>query len=326
MKALPPEFNQPISLDDEMTAVVDFLVLTWDFDTLQYAPPEPPRSALTSLVQRAIQSGYNALPSALDQHSSFMALHDARDAREEALMDQGGLGQDYPLHDGLCATYKMLSSGHFEIYQASDKARYNQLETKLNQLKQEVHAHFKGLSTIFPNDYARFTQNYREGQGMDTFDETSQAEKFHGHDCSSAGAGDLSYRLSLPQVAYDDLEQGRSPEDVLLNVLFAQGLKLRQYNNTVSFLRELSAFADNNQPFSYTLHEPTASQPMLSQLWSNVDPEEIKGFEPLTDEAIERMEANKAKWDALSPEEQVQRRKAVAEKIIAELKAEEPQP
>lgn len=173
-----------------------------------------------------------------------------------------------------------------------------------------------GLAGLFPLGYAEFTQNYRDYAGMSDLDETHLTDQFDGHDASSAGAMELPIRLSLPHVAYDDHAQGRPPEEVLLNTIFSQGLGLRTYNNTVEFLRELSTFANPDQPFAINLHVPGMTLPRMAHLWDAVDSDSLARFEPLTEESAAHMRAKKAEFDALSPEEKAKRQKASAARIL----------
>jgi flagellar basal body rod protein FlgB len=324
MKSLPKNGSEKIDVESEIKAVTDFLRATWDIEQLKECSSESNENALDSLVKSALLTGYNALPQSLMQGGLMSIIRDLKSDREDQLESMQGWGSEFPLHDGLMASYRLLAEACVFLPDCYSDENLKILDSALSSLRKTASESFKGLSVIFPKGYEDFTPGYGQYDSMSESDIDAHASQFQGHDASTAGAGDLPFRLSLTQIAYDDHEQGRPPETVLLNVLFQQGLILRRHNNTVDLKQELSSFADNAQPFSLSLHTLRSNESMLNHVWSHVDHDDVDGFEPMTEAKADDMRAKKAKWDALNPEEQTERRKSTMEAIVQRLKLEEP--
>lgn len=317
MERLPKDFSKLISIDSEIHHVVAFVRAAWDTDRLFEIQSSGHVDPLEALVRKSVMAGYNSLPTMVDHYSAEQVLKQQESTRRDALAKQPGWGAEFPDHDGLIATYRLLRNAFQEQYRTAYETKVAAFDSHLSALKTEVEAEFRGLLSVFPNDYAHFTQGYRDFDGMAGLDPDVQANLFHGHDCSIPRSDNLSMQLSMPHVAYNDLVQGRSPDSVLVSTLFHQGAHLREYNNTVSLLPHLARIADNDQGFSGTLHSPVSNDEVLQYTWRLVD---HHSFSSLTQQTVDTMRAKKTEWEALTPEEKSSRRALAAKDIISNMK------
>lgn len=283
MKSLSKSFQDRVDTGAEIQAITNFLAATWDLDALSSAAPDSDKSAVESLVEGAFLAGYTALPDNLVHPAVSTALLSASEKRETALEPQPGRGQDFPMFDGIAQGYKLLLKACLREQQTRSSSIDKVLGERLSDLEYQVNNEFSGASEIFPKGYEAFTADYHEQKGILDLDEASLKDLFDGHDTTFSMANELPIRLSLPHIAFDDLDQGRPPMKMLLMTLFAQGSELRAYNNTVQFLGELSRHVDNDQPYAESLPVPDASCPALSSLWDKIPEASIEKFSPMTE-------------------------------------------
>lgn len=316
MKPFDKAFTHRIQPETEILAICSFLQATWGVESLQRRVPDGKPNAIESLVSEVFMSGYEALPDAFNYLEAYGLLGNLHKNRKKTLSNLGGLGSEFPNGDGLKVAYRGLCEAVSEILMSGSTNSYVTYDKLIRRLLADLKSDYLGCEKLLPKGYEDFTRNYRDYAGMDTLDKGAQESLYEGHSISVKGAPELPVGLSLPHVAYDDLAQGRPPEELLISKIFAQGQKIREYNNTVTLKQELAHFADHESPFSASLIVPNAGQPMLYLLWQQHVSDSVKTFEPLTGEYIQAKLAAKAAFMAKPPVEQARQRRESVKRIL----------
>lgn len=94
-------------------------------------------------------------------------------------------------------------------------------EELLNFLKK----HWDGLDKVKPKGYDKFLKKYCDFDGMEEWEDNEkghQEDEFKGFDDGDDGFNFVRM-VSLPQVAYDDTCQGRSPIQMLISSCISYG-------------------------------------------------------------------------------------------------------
>jgi hypothetical protein len=129
---------------------------------------------------------------------------------------------------------------------------------KLKDLKSDMHFNFgtelkallKYLATSWdisaqPKGYAKYKKNYKDFQDMEEQDEKALLKSFDGHDSTGTLSGSFPLRVSMPQVAYDDVDQGCKPLETLLGAVLGHGIHIGER------LAALDSRSDANSRLNY---------------------------------------------------------------------------
>jgi len=115
---------------------------------------------------------------------------------------------------------------------------------------QEVEALLKYLeptweTNVKPKGYAAYRKNYKDFQDMEELDEEALLKSFEGHDSAGTLSSPFPVRVSLPQVAYDDVCQGRKPLETLIGAVLGHGIHIGER------LAALNKMSEANTRLSY---------------------------------------------------------------------------
>jgi hypothetical protein len=92
---------------------------------------------------------------------------------------------------------------------------------------------------VAPKGYKAFTADYEEYDGMEEVDHNAIKKAFKGFDDETAGSPSFPFKIAMPNVAYDDKEQGRNPLRCLIGAVLGYGMaigKARGVHKTTDIL------------------------------------------------------------------------------------------
>lgn len=319
MIPLARDYDTLIDPKAEIQAICRYLEATWDLESLKKTEGDLTQAPLESLVTSAFMHAHDTLKDAIDFGEAGKLVQEHQAAREEALEAMGGWGAEFPRRDGLHAAQWALYIGCIDASMDSTASVNIAYDKGIQSLLTLLSSTYAGHEQLYPKGYPEFTQNYREQQGMLDIDEPALEALFDGHEVPRVGSPQLPVRLALPHVAYDDLDQGRPPEEMLIRQIFAQGHKVREHNNLVALKQELNAWSQPERTFATELSAPDIDTPMLKRLWDEHVDDRSKAFVPLTEDEVDKKRAAQAEFDALPPEEQNRRRQASVKAILGRL-------
>lgn len=96
-------------------------------------------------------------------------------------------------------------------------------EKQVNYLLKYIKKHWNVRAV--PKGYKEFCENYTDYQGMEEMDWDKIMSEFEGFEDSSAVSYPFPGKVSLPHVAYDDINQGRKPLETLFGAIFGYGMR-----------------------------------------------------------------------------------------------------
>ncbi len=190
-------------------------------------------------------------------------------------------------------------------------------ERQAKRVAEDIQRAFPWATDIKPNGWELMRTDYTDYRGMTDWDDKTSRADFEGHEFA-VRALDLVSATALPNVMYDDVNQGRRPTYTFVSAIFSHCLSLTEHNNTVGMLQEIQRLQLEELPSEVIFeHGIRWNHP----LWRALD------------NSIQTMEADRAKTynraayeaelsavtKAMSDEE----KRTVVAQMIAEIKAEE---
>ena len=101
------------------------------------------------------------------------------------------------------------------------------------------------IKKLKPQGWLKLARNYNEYDGMEDFDQEAVDEKFKGIDSGGATSGGFTVRTSLPQVMYDDKEQGRKPFHTLVGAIIGHAYEVSRRNTTFEMIDDLNNLTEH---------------------------------------------------------------------------------
>lgn len=311
--------NAPIDIDGEIKAITRYLEKHWDTSGLTIISGDPSGTPAEQLVATVVNKGRETGHAGIDLSMGVAIGKKMNDRRLHVRLMEGPESK-FPESDGYFFLMNNLTLALMNFQTASGRGEVpgviSNLEKSCNASLDDLSSQFKGLDTLKPKGYVEFTENYVEYDGMDTLDQEALGKDFDGHDFSGAGGFPLPEALSLPCIAYDDLDQGRDPLSVLLMRLFHQGVKIREYNNTHELKLELEALGDSSQAFINQKLTPGPDQPNIRRLLNHANQRLDNSYQPMTEEMIQDKDRKNDEFEALSDDEKRARKVKNIESIL----------
>lgn len=218
-----------------------------------------------------------------------------------------------------------LNITHYREAALSQRGRWD-FSKRASECFSEVSCQFPAIFWASPKGYDAYQKKWIEASQSPVIN-TQDGEGFAGADTSGAGTLGFATRMQLASLFYDDTEQGQRPYRVLVSALYSHGLRLVEHNNTVQCLNDLKQLEpitrtqglyirleDAMQGIAFT--SPLAFAFTLGDLLSAPP---VEKFEVALDRVRRQSEANAE----LSSAEREQSRKALAQRLVGEIRAEE---
>lgn len=181
------------------------------------------------------------------------------------------------------------------------------------------------IKKLKPLGWSKLSKNYSEYDGMEEYDQEAIDKKFNGINSGGVASGGFTVRTSLPQVMYDDKEQGRKPFHTLVGAIIGHAYAVSKRNTTLEMIDDINKITQHySQPqfFEKIILDIDTSQfvknKTLKALFAIMDKEAISQEE--FDKIIKDSKEANQKFEALSPEDkkiELENRKKEFSKIMA---------
>ena len=103
------------------------------------------------------------------------------------------------------------------------------------------------ICKVAPKGYKAFVTDYNEYDGMEDIDNDAITKAFKGYDDVSACSPSFPFKISMPNVAYNDKEQGSNPLRSLIAAILGYGMaigKAREIHQTTKILSKFQRVVD----------------------------------------------------------------------------------
>jgi len=322
MKKADQSYHRKIDCGTEIDAVSDWLRSYWDTDGIGLSSDsseDPVRQLVSCVFNKAHEDSFAGIAllnvgiiigEKANERRAF--LRTLKEPESEHLHSDGLM---FLVDNMFFAQMNFSSAVNDKIAEGVITDIVRQSQAGLKDVLKDI----EGLKTLKPKDYDAFTQNYTEYKGMAGLDEDAINAEFAGHHFPGAISMPLPMSLSLPHIAYDDIEQGRSPLSCLLLGIYYQGFKTREHNNTCELVAEIDELGSMEQPFINRKLEPGPDQFQMNRFMEFKSESIDQSYEPMTEEIVRAKARKKAEYDALSDEEKSRRKAAAYEEILKTL-------
>lgn len=125
----------------------------------------------------------------------------------------------------------------------------------------------KQFINLLPKNYSSFIEDYESFKNMDNLNKKIELKIFEGTVIQRNLGLELPIRLNICHVAYDDIDQGRKPLEVLCNTLLYHFGSIIMHNNTFDLIQEVSLI-DIKSPINFTFKGYVSEY--LSSLYPNL--------------------------------------------------------
>ena len=214
--------DKNVSIEQEAEAIVDFVNKTWTpIDNLDHIV-----NSIITVVKhdvRALFDGYM-----ISEHAR--KLEDLRKEKISAAFPPGIKQIRACLYDDCCHLLSEISSYANRVREESlNRVREESLNidgewyftNKTSPLHKKLITEFPILEQARPLGWDALSENYKDFDGQEKYDPTSDLNLFKGSNIQSRGAPDITGRIALPYVMYDDKCQGRNPSYTLVSSIYA---------------------------------------------------------------------------------------------------------
>lgn len=307
-----PDPTQPIDADAEVLAIAEYLAPRWDGIEGDLKPVVRRIHAEAKRLARgwfASTTVFFPLAEQVKLRRSVLELS-LKSTREREI------GPDYD-----CVS-RQLTSMLLGLDRLRDAALSMETEGLWDYERQarrvagDVQRAFPWTTDIKPNGWEQMRRDYSDYQGMNDWDAKTSRAEFEGHEFA-VRAPDLVSATALPNVMYDDVNQGRSAAYTFVSAIFSHCLSLTEHNNTVGMLQELEALQLDELPCEVLFAHPLKwEHPIWIAMHKALRVIERDQNANLTAEAYATQ--LKAERQPVSPEQ----RKVIADKLISEILAE----
>lgn len=203
---------------------------------------------------------------------------------------------------------KFLKIGYKSIFTPSSlNFNYSDIDKYLNSILKEYPEYKK----MKPLGWDELKKVYSEYMGMEEYNSKKDSKDFKGHEVND-GERTFPLNISLANVMYDELEQGRNRTHELLNYVLIHATNCKKHNNDVILQKELEKVDkyfrsfEKDFPFDVSFKGVTTNKFLLQVF------DEVKG-DFLTKEAYEEKKKQKEDYDNLPQEEKDERKRSAAE-------------
>jgi hypothetical protein len=282
-----------INLNEEVSCVVKFIRATWENTELL----EGLDNFVKDIFAEGIKDGRNWVDYFSDRN-----LDEERAVHLEKINME-----DF---DYLDSSYRFL----IESFNFTSKIKNQALKdfdfttntAKLVKLMKEKYTIPRNLQPIGWNS---FKKGYVEYDGMAEFDHNKNDDLFLGHNSTGAGSYPFHARISLPQVMYDEQEQGRNRLYTLVGSIYAHALFCIEQNNSHGFAKDYNELAEKLiiSDFSFKKFSLESTNRFLVAAYKNTAMDtaiDQADFDRQCDGIREHKAKKKAEWDSKSKVEQ----------------------
>ena len=120
---------------------------------------------------------------------------------------------------------------------------------------------------LIPLNYKKYIKNYESFQDQENLNIKNELKMFEGIVIQRNASFELPIRLNICHVAYDDIEQGRKPLEVLCNTVLYHFGSIIMHNNTIDLMKEVSSI-DTKLPMNFEFKGKTSEY--LSSVYPNL--------------------------------------------------------
>lgn len=281
MKQPTPDLN----LDEELTAIADFLRLTWtQIDNLE--------SVLARIRAAALRAGRLWIDDTMmGNHARGLVKR-----RKNCLEAQGV--SDLASHSFDALTHYLEAwwlKATFLRQTAVDLDGQWNYSASVTALLAELRGEFPLIEKAQPLGYADSVKAYRAGVHGDT-DAGPDYEQFTGTKVEGVLSGDFVERTYLPSVTFWTVTQAYTPDEILVGAVFSHFLLLKGYLNSVEICKAIDILVPSiDGPIVFELDVSTDC-PLLNALNSTIDA-------PAGEQAYRQYLADKSYYDSLTAEQ-----------------------
>lgn len=127
----------------------------------------------------------------------------------------------------------------------------------------------KSFEKLMPLNYKEYIEDYESFKDQENLNIKNELKIFKGVVIQRNASFELPIRLNICHVAYDDIDQGRKPLEVLCNTLLYHFGSIIMHNNTIDLMKEVS-LVDTKLPLNFEF------KGKVSEYLSNVYPNLVK--------------------------------------------------
>lgn len=304
------ETKELIPLMAQSEPLQTFLKKFWSFDGLQLKHGSQFSDPVEAIVVTTLKAGEKDATYWLDAYS--LSVDEKLDARKEFLSKDYS---DFIYYDDNYHFLDRLASNAFTHGRNTVDIEGNDwlFDQRAKKVLNEVQQLFEGdeFQYVAPMDYQQRREDCKWSK-----DYPLVKDAYTGFGVKDP----INDGLQINAVLYDDVEQGRSPPETLVSIIFGYALYIRQHNNTVIFQSEVDAI-DTQQKFTSGGEWKAPTTYWISTLDQYNEGKEA--WPKLTQEIVDAFHDAKEKQEKLSPEDMETEQKALADEILSEIMADE---
>lgn len=299
------EITVDMDMDDEVTAIVDFVNQKW-------SPIPDLKGLITRVRDQALFDG-RAWFNEGEFTLRLMDMSTQRVKMLEEILDDPAEKSQVLLYDNVRHAIDQIRSSAKIMREAGlsldvdVQDKYFEQYTK--PLAKKIQKDFPGFSKSKPLGWADFAKKYEDFAGQAEYRAEPDRDLYQGVD-PKGRSWHLVEKLALPYLMYDDKCQGNSPTYMLVSSVYSHFLGVREFINT----KEMIGAVENLLPFydpavSFGLVVPTNSgNDLVDILVGKLEPFPSKES---SEESLRKLR----EFAALSEEEQAERKKSNAVRI-----------
>ena len=262
--------NEKVNIADEKSNIVDLIMQTWGVDN---KPIE--EKIVIEVVDYYFEFGYESAKLWLN-YSVQDKYFQLQDERENFIEKDLASTRISFIND---AVWTILNEDFNHFHQTSQKAK-----GELNYDEQTDLARKSGPKlpdNFSPNRWYELIDQYEDYDWLDD-KEWDHSDLFKGYNTMSASGGyNIHERINLPNVMYDETNQGRNRFHVITGAIFSHALFCRQHDNSLKIIEFVENFWDKYGKIPFHAGDLKTDLSLMKN-YNFSDPEKIKELSELS--------------------------------------------
>jgi len=235
----------PIDLEDEVRALVLYAAPRWGVA----------EADLQGVIAHICRRAQSIACAWFEYHEPFFALLELSDKRGAALKEvlpEGRARDSGALYDSICRQLSQMSFGARDFRESAlalnAKGERWDFSDQTAAIRREVVKLHPFMSAIKPLGWDDKLKDYEDFDGMGDWDRATEEAAFDGHRDTGARSIGVVESLSLPQVMYNKVGQGRGVDYSFVSAIFGHFLFCMTHNNTAAMTQEIKGIDLSNTP------------------------------------------------------------------------------
>lgn len=306
IKILHQDSTQPVSLTEEINAVINTIKIQWDCSSIHFKDTSrQDEDPIRTVVELVFETTIAANQQGFTYHRFGRMAHKLFQQRVDYLKNVLNV-QPLAFYDG---TGQFLMGLTTHVGRFHDDFYNNQFNfgNVLSSITEVCGNTLNGLELVKPHSYEDFLSWCERDEAEATKHSQNltrvHVEKFDGHDIWGAAAPGLVENSSLDSIAFLCDYKGRATSEVFVSNIAFHAFKIAQYNNECALMQDVRKIVIDG-PFS---NEPIIEADGILKTVIDSTPDINSYLVRLTDEKILNILSDAKAFDDMSPEDKAKR-------------------